>query len=310
MKGHLQLRQLEALSALATTGSISRAAELLGISQPAASRLLADLSKHLGLPLYHRKDGRLVLTSEVRHLMPEIRRVLESMDNISQAARNIPMGKAGHLRIACLPGFAVSHLPEVISEFLQGRPDVTVTIEPDRPERILEWIIGEQYDCGITDGFTGHPAIEERKIAIKSACIFPKGHRLEALDEVTPADLAGEKLIHDTIGSIYHRAIAEAFDRAHVKLDTLVETRQFTTACELVSLGTGVSIVSELDARTYQNRGLSYRPFAPDIPHELSLVRPLNQPPSLLTMEFLNQFEDSLLYLRSDLVGTARQMKD
>ncbi|MET1411778.1 LysR substrate-binding domain-containing protein [Roseibium sp. HPY-6] len=300
MKGQLQLRQLEALSAVAKTGSISRAAELLHISQPATSRLLADLAKHLGFPLYHRKDGQLVLTSEVRHLMPEIRRILESMDNIGQAARNIPLGRAGHLRIACLPGFAVSHLPEVVASFLEGRPDVTVTIEPDRPERILEWIIDEQYDCGITDGFNGHPAIEERKVAIKSACIFPKGHRLEALDEITPADLESEKLIHDTVGSIYYRAIEEAFERAHVKLDSFIETRQFTTACELVSLGTGVSIVSELDARTYQNRGLSYRPFVPVIPHKLSLVRPLNQPPSLLTMEFLTQFENSLRYLRSD----------
>lgn len=301
MKGHLQLRQLEALNAVAKTGNISRAADLLGISQPAASRLLADLAKNLGLPLYHRKDGRLVLTSEVRLLMPEVRRVLESMDYIAQVAHNIPTGKAGHLRIACLPGFAVSHLPEVIAKFMENRPDVTVTIEPDRPERILEWIIGEQYDCGITDGFMGHPAIEERKISIKSACIFPKGHRLEELDEITPADLSGEKLIHDTVGSVYHRAVSEAFSRAHVNLESLIETRQFTTACELVCLGTGVSIVSELDARTYQNRGLSYRPFLPDIPHELSLVRPLHQPPSLLTMDFLTQFEESLSKLRSDV---------
>jgi DNA-binding transcriptional LysR family regulator len=58
-------------------------------------------------------------------------------------------GKAGHLRVACRPGFATSHLPDTIAKFMAERPGVTVTLVPDRPERILEWIIGEQYDCGI-----------------------------------------------------------------------------------------------------------------------------------------------------------------
>ena len=60
------------------------------------------------------------------------------------------------MRIACLPGFATSHLPSVLSKFLAQRPGVTVTLEPDRTERIQEWVIGQQYDCGITDAFTGY----------------------------------------------------------------------------------------------------------------------------------------------------------
>ena len=301
MREHLRIRQLEALDAVARTGNITRAAAMLGVSQPAASRLLSDLAKDLGFRLYHRMDGRLVLSAEARHLLPEIRRVLESMDYIAQVGRNIPARKAGHLRVACLPGFAVCHLPGVIAAFLKDRPDVTVTIEPDRPERILEWIIGEQYDCGITDDFTGHPAIEDQGIAIRSVCIFPKGHRLEATEVITPDDLAGEKFIHDTIDSTYYRGVAEAFAQTGKTIEALVETRQFTCACELVCLGTGVSVVSELDARSYQHRGLSFRPFVPNVPHKLSLVRPIHQPPSLLTLDFLEAFEASLFDYRCDL---------
>lgn len=290
----IPIRQLEALKALSDHGSITRAAVALGVSQPAVSRLLGDLAASLGFSLYYRHGGCLHLTQEARVLIPEIRRVVEGMQYISAVGRNLPKQKAGHLRIACLPGFATSHLPHVVSTFISKRPDITVTIEPDRPERIVKWVIGEQYDCGITDSFEGHPAIEGRTLDIRSVCIFPTGHWLSRLDVITPRDLGDEKLIHDRPDSPYYRSLANAFSAAGVEIDPVVVTRQFTCACELVCRGVGVSIVSVLDAETYIGKGVSYRPFEPDIPHKLSLVRPNHQRPSLLTMEFLSMFEESL----------------
>ncbi len=294
MTSRLQLRQLEALNAVAETGTISKAAKVLDISQPAASRLLSDLAKNLNIQLYHRRDGALVLTQEARYLLPEIRRLLESIENISQIGRSLPNAMAGHLRIACLPGFAISHLPAVVAEFVAGRPNLTVTIEPDRPERILEWILGEQYDFGITDGFGGHPAVESTSIDMPSVCVFPVGHRFEGRQQVTPWDFQGERLIHDKLDDSYFRSVRDAFLKAGANLRPFIETRQFTCACELVCLGAGVSIVSILDAKTYKARGLSYCPFVPNIPHKLSLVRPKHRPASLVTLEFMEQFEESL----------------
>ncbi len=294
MQEPIPLRQLEALKALSDHGSMTRAAKARGISQPAVSRLLGDLAKDLGFTIHYRKDGRLHLTQEARVLLPEIRRVVEGMHYISELGRNLPKQKAGHFRIACLPGFATSHLPRVVAEFLETRPNITVTIEPDRPERILEWIMGEQYDCGITDSFEGHPAIDSRAMEIRSVCIFPQGHWLASKDVVTPVDLADEKLIHDRPDSPYYRALADTFSAAGVEINPQVVTRQFTCACELVSMGVGVSVVSVLVAKEYDGKGLSYRPFEPNIPHKLSLVRPSQQEPSLLTLEFLSMFEESL----------------
>ena len=115
----------------------------------------------------------LIPSKETRYILPDISRVIELMDHIQYTSKDLTARLAGHLRVACLPGFATSHLPNVVASFLERRPDVTITIEPDRPERILEWIIGEQYDCGITDAFTGHPAIESITMDIRTVCIFP-----------------------------------------------------------------------------------------------------------------------------------------
>lgn len=294
MQSRLQLRQLEALNTVAEHGSMTRAAAELGISQPAVSRLISDLSSEMGFQLFDRREGRLVPTQEARFLLPDIRRMLEMMDQLRDVSRNITTRKAGHLRIACLPGFATSHLPAIVASFLAERPGVTVTIEPDRPERILEWIIGEQYDCGITDGFEGHPAVESETVLIRSVCVFPDDHPLAARKIITPADLADERLIHTRRDSSFFRDLNEAFLAAGVEIKPVVEARQFTAACELVARRVGVSIISEIDAAGYATRGLAYRPFAPAIPHKLALVRPIHKHPSMITLEFMELFRESL----------------
>lgn len=294
MSQTLRIRQLEALMAVSANGSVTAAATDLGISQPAVSRLLSDLEKSLGFQLFDRREGRLVPSQEVRYLQPSVERVLELMKQISDVSQDITQRKAGHIRIACLPGFATSHLPNVIAKFLEDRPGVTMTIEPDRPERILEWMIGEQYDFGITDSFNGHPAVESRDIDVRTVCVFPTGHEFEELTEVSPTDLANAKIIHTRRDSDFFGKLSKAFQNANVKLNSHIEVRQFTAACELAVKGVGVSVVSELDAVQYSDHGLSYRPFKPLLSHTLFLVRPILKQPSLVTLEFIEQFQESL----------------
>jgi DNA-binding transcriptional LysR family regulator len=296
MQQQLSLRQLEALLAVVEHGTMTRASQALNISQPAVSRLLADLSESLGFQILERRDGRLVPTQEARFLMPDIRRSLQLMARISDAGRNLTQRKAGELRIVCLPGFAISHLPRFLAGFLRNRPDVAITLEPDRPERILEWMVGAQFDVGITDtdGFEGHPALESTQIDIRTVCIFPQSSPLKHLKTIRPRDLADQKLIHARKESNFFRLLTKAFQADGVSIKTFIETRQFTTACEIVREGVGVAVISELDANQYVDRGLLFRPFQPAFPHRLSLVRPIHKLPSLLALEFIEEFSASL----------------
>lgn len=296
----VRLRQLEAFRAVSQTGSMTKAARHLGISQPAVSRLISSFGDNVGFRLFERANGQLVPTQESRFLLREVSRLIDSLNHIDELAQNITHRIAGHLRIACLPGFATSHMPHVLSRFLENRPGVTVTLEPDRPERILEWIIGEQYDCGITDDFSDHPAVDSEQIPMRTVCIMADGNPLARLDVIEPEHLRDEPIIHTKRDSVFFKDLHEAFTSRDVTINSWIETRQFTAACMLVAEGTGVSIISEMDAKTHQDRGLVLRPFRPDVPHVLSLVRPTHGPTSMLTLEFLEFFADSLQPFRQD----------
>lgn len=290
----VRLRQLEAFHAVSQLGSITRAAAKLNISQPAVSRLLSSYSDSVGFQLFDRRNGQLVPTQESRLLLREVSRLLDSLVHIDELTLNLTARKVGHLRIACLPGFSTSHMPGVLSRFLSDRPEVTVTLEPDRPDRIFEWIIGEQYDCGITDAFSDHPAVECERIPMRTVCIMADGNPLVEKDVIVPEDLRYEPMIHTRRDSIFFRELEEAFASRNVEINSWIETRQFTAACKLVAEGTGVSIVSEMDAREHQGHGLVIRPFEPEIPHVLMLVRPTHAASSLIVLEFLEFFAASL----------------
>lgn len=291
---NFKLRQLEAFRAVARTGSITRAAIELGVSQPAASRLLADFSRQVDFQLFRREGGSLIPTTEATYMLVETARVFESLDHLEDLRHSLKRRAAGHLRIACLPGFATSHLPRVLTDFLKDRPQVTVTLEPDRPERILEWIIRRQYDCGITDGFNGHPATESSDISIRAVCIMPEGHPLTRKKSISPADLREERLIHSRRDSPFFRQLEKAFADCNEQLNSWIEVRQFSAACTIVSEGQGISIVSVLDAEQYRNRGVEVRPFQPQIVHRLSLLRPIAGGNSPLVLDFLKYFSESL----------------
>jgi DNA-binding transcriptional LysR family regulator len=111
---------------------------------------------------------------------------------------------------------------------------------------------------------------------------------------ITPEDLVNEPMIHSRRDSAFYRKLEEVFTSRNVKINSWIETRQFNSACMLVSEGRGVSIVSEMDAREYESRGLIIRPFKPLITHNLILVRPKHTALSTIASEFIEFFEKSL----------------
>lgn len=279
---------------MAETGNVTKAAQKMGVSQPAVSRLLADFSSSVGFELFTRHRGVLHPTADSRYLLAEVRRILDSLDHLDDLHRDLAERTGGHIRIACLPGFATSHLPGVLVRFLKERPGVTVSLEPDRPERILEWIIGQQYDCGITDGFLGHPATLSQDLHVRSACILPKGHPLGEKDHITPNDLQHERLIHTRRDSRFYQHLSRAFSKSGVEINSVVEVRQFTAACTMVSEGLGASVVSVLDAEAFRNSGIVIRPFRPEIFHRLSVLLPASGPSSPVVLDFVDTFVESL----------------
>ena len=107
MRG-LNPRQIEAFRAVVMTGGVGAAAALINVTQPAVSRMIRDLQRHLGLALFERRGTGLVPTSEALSLYAEVERAFVGLERIEQMATELRTRRAGFLRIAALPALALS----------------------------------------------------------------------------------------------------------------------------------------------------------------------------------------------------------
>ena len=302
----IRLRQLEAFRAVMQTASVTQAAEILRISQPAVSRLIAGLERDIGFPLFRRRRGRLQPTPEATFLLGEVERAIANLDHIGQIAEDIRNRRTGHLRIACLPGFATSLLPNVLARFLEQRPDVTVSLQPRHNQRVQEWIMAQQYDVGIAEDPVEHSAIEFESLHVRCVCVLSERDPLAARPVLTPRDLDGVPLITMNRDHPHFHAVRLAFDRAGAQMNVRVETRQFASACIMASEGIGVSVVSPIDAAEYRHKGLAVRPFEPALTFGLGILYPAHRPRSLILAEFVSMFRDSLKPYLAEAGGNQR----
>lgn len=282
----MNVRELQAVKAVIARGTVTRAAEQLGVSQPALSNLIANLERRIGLKLFERAGGRLSPTAEGIQLSDEAEKVLSGLDKLAHLARDLREQKAGLLRVGCLPGLGIEFVPRLLAGFLADRPNVRLVLQVRTSAEVQDWVSARQLDVGIAELPANDAAIDVDPFSMRSVCVIPKGHPLTAKQRITPKDLSGVPFVTLNRDHMTYFRVARAFEQAHAKLNFCAEVNLFAPACTMVASGIGVSIIEPITASTYANRGLECRPFDPPIPYDLGIIYPANRPRSLLALAF------------------------
>jgi len=136
------IRQIEAFNAVVKGGSVTRAAEVLFISQPAVSKLVLAFEASCGLKLFQRGKGRLTPTPEARRLFAETEKFLTGVERIENAARAIREAERGELCVVGFPALSMRLLPGCTARFLRSRPDVELTILTRNSPEIAAAMLG------------------------------------------------------------------------------------------------------------------------------------------------------------------------
>ncbi|HUI18819.1 MAG TPA: LysR family transcriptional regulator, partial [Alphaproteobacteria bacterium] len=145
----INLRQLDAFRATVLAGTVSAAATRLAISQPAVSRLIADLERSIGFALFERRKRRLHIRPEGEMLFQEVEKSFVGVEKIARCAEEIRDYRTGNLRIACMPAVSLGFLPAAICSFRAAYPNVTVVLQIRSSQKIAEWIASQPFDIAL-----------------------------------------------------------------------------------------------------------------------------------------------------------------
>ncbi|MGE8466970.1 MAG: LysR substrate-binding domain-containing protein [Pseudomonas putida] len=280
-------RQLEAFRAVMIRHSITSAAEMMSVTQPAVTRLIADLEEDVGFKLFAREKARLFPTADAELLYREVERSFVGVERIAHAARQIRSLNKGALTVCCAPALAAGLLPAWISEFMALHEGVTVIFTIHGTKTVSEMVANEQCDVGFVTYTTWQPGIKlERLFTAPMRCILPIGHRLADHARITPDDLAGESFISYPQELDTRRVIDELFASHQVERRLNIECQQSTVIASLVSFGAGVSIIDPAVADTLGDKVIVL-PFAPEIDFEYGIATSERTVVSRLTKAFL-----------------------
>ncbi|GHK50833.1 LysR family transcriptional regulator [Klebsiella pneumoniae] len=145
----MKLRHLEIFYAVMTCGSLSRAAESLNISQPAASKALKSAELKLGFTLFQRVRGKLLPTSEAITLF-EKRRAFIRTGQPAPAGRQPARDPRAKITLGCLPSLGLSLVPELVTDFYQQNSNLVMTLTTEHTETLVKKLDLREIDLALT----------------------------------------------------------------------------------------------------------------------------------------------------------------
>ncbi|MEM8552551.1 MAG: LysR family transcriptional regulator [Pseudomonadota bacterium] len=154
--------ELETFVAVARAGSISKAAERLGVAKSVVSRRLADLEERLGTPLISRTTRRMSLTGQGDGLLQRAEAILDDIEDAEAAVRSVHGELSGRLRVAAPLSFGLIVLQPLVAEFASANPKVLIDI--DLADRNVD-LVQEGFDVALRIGQLADSSLVARKVA-------------------------------------------------------------------------------------------------------------------------------------------------
>lgn len=210
----LKPAQLRLIQQIAEHGQLQLAAETVGMTQPAASRMLAEIEHQVGAALFLRQPKGMEPTEIGRAVLRRARVILREMVGMASDVRALREGFGGTLRVGAVTGPAVGYLVSAIREIKQSAPDADITVDVMPSRELLGHLAAGEMDFVLarilpefdSQDFNILPMRDE-----KVTFLTRVGHPLSRSARVTLTELAGQEWIMQSRGAPIREAALAAF---------------------------------------------------------------------------------------------------
>lgn len=261
----LDSRQLRAFLSLSRTGSFTKTARELHLSQSAISHSIKALEDELQCRLLDRLGKSVMLTQSGEQLLAHAERILAEMGTARERLRNLGKWGHGRLRIGASPTSCQYILPNVLREFKESFPQCLIQIEPGDTPVALELLHNNRIDLALAlqprtlEQFEFRPLFQDELRFLVSPL-----HAWARAGRADRNQIPFERFILYAKRSYTSEMIDTFFRKEGVELPTFIELGNIEAIKELVKLGLGVSILAPWVARRELAEGaLTALPLGP-----------------------------------------------
>ena len=239
----MEFGQIEAFSAVVRNSSFSKAAIELGITQPSLSARIIALEKELGDPMFHRLGRGVRLTDEGRTLLPYIERAMDSLRNAREALEANKNASSGQLVIGAARAVSAYVLPGILQAFRERHPGVDVAIKTGRSSQLLDLVLSEEIQVGITRAFT-HPEISTTHLYNEQVVLVTNpNHRFARAGVASIYEVGRDRLIVYDKESTYFQLIDRVCREAGIVPNILMDLDSIEATKRMIERGLGISFL-------------------------------------------------------------------
>ncbi|WP_339898732.1 LysR family transcriptional regulator [Paraglaciecola polaris] len=284
----MRLRHIEIFHAIYTTGSITNAAKILHVSQPAVSKVLHHAELQLGFALFTRNKGRLVPTPEADMLFNEVDKIHQQMRSIDNTAHNIKHAHFGKINIGITPALGFDVLPKAIARYHQQHPNVSFNINTVHNDAVLQSLIEHKSDVAVLFqpssqmGVNSIDCGQSELVVVYPKALFPhlpEQLNMQTFKDVPFIDISDSGPLGDML---YSRLQSE-----NMQLRSPIQVQTYFIAARLVAQGLGICVVDRHTAKGNLTDDTAIASFAPPLGFSINAVHLQNRPLSKALQGFL-----------------------
>ncbi len=292
----MDLRHLEVFHAIMQTGSVTGAARLLNVSQPAVSSVLKHCEARMKIKLFTRTGGRLQPTPEAVAIFPDIAAIYGRLDAVGRLVQDLAGGRLGTLSVAGSFPIANGYLAKAVATFITERPGTRVTLQSMTSPQVVERVASREVELGVAYEPVVNPEVEtEVLVSTGVSCVMRDDHPLAKRSEVDVHELESYSIITYLPQNLLRGYVDRYFSEAGIAPHISVEISVSLTGMTLAYYGAGIALVEPYLLESMPIPGLVARPLRPRIELKTLLVRARSAPRSAIMDNFVPHLKKTVL---------------
>ena len=245
MSAPLDSRQVRAFCTLARTGSFTKAARELHLTQSGISHSMKALEGDIGCRLLDRLGKKVVLTQAGEQLLHHAKKILREMESARESLGHLGKWGRGRLRLGASTTACQHIIPPVLREFKESFPEHAIAIEPGDTPELVGALLDQRIDLALSLATSNEPQLEFHPLFTDDLhFIVAALHPWAKAGRVERSDIPRQNYILYNKNSVTFRLIEDYFRREAMVLNTVIELGSMEATKELVKLGVGVSILA------------------------------------------------------------------
>jgi DNA-binding transcriptional LysR family regulator len=271
-------------------GSQAAAADSLGISQPAISKVISFIERRSGVILFARGPGRLRPTEDANLLFKSVEDIFERVLATERVVDDLRYKRASEICVAFPPGIGHDIIRNILGRFTAAAPKARLRFKLLPLGIIADRLVNKQVDIGVFDGFIDDISLKSLVIKEKDVvCVLPPNHRFCNQSAITPEMLAGERIISSRAQGrrSWPDSIESAFRDADQEFDVAVECIHAFHAYEMARAGLGIALIPRLLQSNTNGADVVERPFAPRVRAPFGVLMLRDYAPTMTALNFI-----------------------